>query len=44
MTAVQEGSESLRLKTILDQISETVVRSNELFSASISYLYETVLA
>lgn len=44
MTTGQEGGDSLRLKTILDQISETGVRSNELFSASINDLYETVLA
>lgn len=38
------GDDSSRLKTILDQISETGVRSNELFSQSINELYETVLA
>jgi len=43
MTAGQ-GGESLKLKTILDQISETGTRSNELFSQSINDLYETVLA
>lgn len=43
MTAGQRG-ELLKLKTILDQISETGNRSNELFSQSIRGLYETVLA
>lgn len=38
------GDDSSRLKAILDQISETGVRSNELFSQSINELYETVLA
>jgi chemotaxis signal transduction protein len=43
MTAGQ-GGELLRLKAILDQISETGTRSNELFAQSINDLYETVLA
>lgn len=43
MTAGQSG-ELLKLKTILDQISETGMRSNELFAQSINDLYETVLA
>jgi chemotaxis signal transduction protein len=43
MTAGQRG-ELLKLKTILDQISETGMRSNELFAQSIRDLYETVLA
>ncbi|MDO9364870.1 MAG: chemotaxis protein CheW [Methylotenera sp.] len=43
MTAGQ-GGELLKLKTILDQISETGTRSNELFAQSINDLYETVLA
>jgi chemotaxis signal transduction protein len=43
MTAGQRG-ELLKLKTILDQISETGARSNEVFSQSIRDLYETVLA
>ena len=43
MTAGQEG-ELLKLKTILDQISETGTLSNELFAQSINDLYETVLA
>ncbi len=43
MTAGQRG-ELMKLKTILDQISETGARSNELFSKSIGDLYETVLA
>jgi len=43
MTAGQSG-ELLKLKTILDQISETGTRSNELFAQSINDLYETVLA
>ena len=36
--------DALKLKTILDQISETGARSNALFSKSIGDLYETVLA
>ena len=43
MTAGQSG-ELLRLKTILDQISENGARSNELFTQSINDLYETVLS
>ncbi len=43
MTAGQRG-DLLKLKTILDQISETGDRSNALFSQSIRELYETVLA
>ena len=43
MTAGQSG-ELLKLKTILDQISETGTRSNEIFAQSINDLYETVLA
>lgn len=43
MTAGQSG-DLLRLKTILDQISETGSRSNALFSKSIHDLYETVLS
>lgn len=43
MTAGQRG-ELQKLKTILDQISETGSRSDELFSQSIRDLYETVLA
>jgi len=43
MTAGQSG-ELYKLKTILDQISETGTRSNELFNQSINDLYETVLA
>ncbi len=43
MTAGQRG-ELTKLKTILDQISETGARSNDLFSKSIGDLYETVLA
>ncbi|WP_353156998.1 chemotaxis protein CheW [Herminiimonas fonticola] len=43
MTAGQNG-ELLKLKTILEQISETGTRSNELFSQSIRDLYETVLS
>lgn len=43
MTTGQHG-ELLKLKTILDQISETGNRSNELFAKSINDLYETVLA
>jgi chemotaxis signal transduction protein len=39
-----DGSgERVKLKTILDQISETGTRSNALFSQSIRDLYETVL-
>ncbi|MGV3740854.1 MAG: chemotaxis protein CheW [Burkholderiaceae bacterium] len=43
MTAGQ-GGDLLRLKTILEQISETGTRSNALFSKSIHDLYETVLS
>ena len=43
MTTGQRG-ELMKLKTILDQISETGARSNDLFSKSIGDLYETVLA
>lgn len=43
MTAGQTG-ELARLKSILEQISETGARSNELFSQSIRELFETVLA
>ena len=43
MTAGQAG-ELARLKSILEQISETGARSNELFSHSIRELFETVLA
>jgi len=43
MTAGQCG-DLLKLKTVLDQISETGNRSNELFSNSIRDLYETVLS
>lgn len=43
MTAGQRG-EMLKLKTVLDQISETGNRSNELFAQSIHDLYQTVLA
>lgn len=43
MTAGHEG-ELLKLKTVLDQISETGARSNDLFSQSINDLYETVLS
>ena len=43
MTAGQCG-DLLKLKTVLDQISETGNRSNELFSKSIRDLYETVLS
>jgi chemotaxis signal transduction protein len=43
MTTGQRG-ELMKLKTVLDQISETGARSNELFSKSIGDLYETVLA
>jgi chemotaxis signal transduction protein len=42
MTAGRRG-ELLKLKTILDQISETGARSNALFAKSINHLYETVL-
>jgi len=42
MTSGQHG-EMLKLKTILDQISETGNRSNELFAQSIHDLYQTVL-
>ena len=42
ITADQRG-ELQKLKTILEQISETGSRSNELFSQSIRDLYETVL-
>ncbi len=42
ITADQRG-ERQKLKTILEQISETGSRSNELFSQSIRDLYETVL-
>ncbi len=42
MTAGQRG-DMLKLKTILDQISETGNRSNELFAQSIHDLYQTVL-
>lgn len=37
------GEQKAKLKTILDQISETGSRSNALFSQSIRDLYETVL-
>ncbi|MGV8898689.1 MAG: chemotaxis protein CheW [Burkholderiaceae bacterium] len=43
MTAGQHD-ELLKLKTILDQISETGARSNALFTQSINDLYQTVLA
>ena len=43
MTAGQSG-DLLKLKTILEQISDTGNRSNELFSHSIRDLYETVLS
>ena len=43
MTAGQDG-ELARLKTILEQISQTGARSNELFAESIRDLFETVLA
>lgn len=39
-----QGEEQNRLKSILEQISETGARSNELFSQSIQELFETVLA
>ncbi len=42
MTAGQ-GGDLARLRTILEQISETGARSNELFAASIRELFETVL-
>jgi hypothetical protein len=42
ITAERSG-ELQKLKTILEQISETGTRSNELFSQSIRDLYETVL-
>jgi len=42
MTTGEHG-EMLKLKTILDQISETGNRSNELFARSIHDLYQTVL-
>ena len=42
MTAGQSG-DLARLRTILEQISETGARSNELFTASIRELFETVL-
>jgi chemotaxis signal transduction protein len=43
MTAGQAG-EAARLKSILEQVSDTGARSNELFSQSIRGLFETVLA
>lgn len=43
MTAGEDG-ELDRLKTILEQISETGARSNALFAQSIRTLFETVLA
>jgi chemotaxis signal transduction protein len=43
MTAGQQG-DMQKLKTVLDQISETGNRSNELFARSIHDLYQTVLA
>ena len=43
MTVGQNG-ELLKLKTILEQISKTGARSNELFSQSTCDLYETVLS
>ncbi|MDL2357033.1 MAG: chemotaxis protein CheW, partial [Pseudomonadota bacterium] len=43
MTAGQ-GGELAKLKSILEQISETGARSNELFAQSIRDLFETVLA
>ena len=43
MTAGKRDDQ-FKLKTILDQISETGARSNDLFSKSIGDLYETVLA
>lgn len=41
--AAGDGDNLLQLKSMLEQISETGNRSNELFSQSISNLYETVL-
>ncbi len=38
------GDNLVQLKSVLEQISETGNRSNELFSQSISNLYETVLS
>jgi len=43
VTTAGQGGELITLKTILDQISETGARSNELFSHSIRDLYDTVL-
>ncbi|MES2257386.1 MAG: chemotaxis protein CheW [Pseudomonadota bacterium] len=43
MSAGRDG-DFVRLQTILEQISETGARSNELFSNSIRDLFETVLA
>ena len=43
MTAGQAG-ELARLRSVLEQISDTGARSNELFSQSIRELFETVLA
>ncbi|MDF1486504.1 chemotaxis protein CheW [Ramlibacter sp. H39-3-26] len=43
MTAGQQG-DMQKLKTVLEQISETGGRSNELFAQSIHDLYQTVLA
>jgi chemotaxis signal transduction protein len=43
MTAGQAG-EMARLKSVLEQISDTGARSNDLFSQSIRELFETVLA
>jgi hypothetical protein len=42
-TDINGGEQKEKLKTILDQISETGSRSNALFSQSIRDLYETVL-
>lgn len=42
MTTDQRG-EVIKLKTILDQINETGLRSNDLFARSIHDLYQTVL-
>ncbi|MCW5653933.1 chemotaxis protein CheW [Hydrogenophaga sp.] len=39
----EQREDGAQLKAILDQISETGTRSNEVFSRSISELYETVL-
>ncbi|WP_428422515.1 chemotaxis protein CheW [Methylibium sp.] len=39
-----EGGDLRRLKTVLEQISDTGARSNELFARSIRDLYDTVLA